>query len=166
MIKTWKPFQSKIQLHIETGFLQSLWDKYVPASFDAYERISLIYLNGTPDSHNEPDSRIEVLIRLLLNNVRMQINILKNQMLMNQHTVYKSFAGMTNYYLEQLRRTDFHVYRPLNRYVAYLEQTERENLRYQDWQRDNQAIQKIIRDNQVLHIFCLLYTSPSPRDPQ
>lgn len=153
MIKTFEPFQSKIQLHIETGFLQRLWDRYVPVSSDSYDRISLIYLKGNHKAEEEPERQIQLIVNMILKNTLLQMNLKENQMLLTQNMVSRSLAFSTRLYLEQLKRADINVYRSLKRHIAYMEGRAEGDRRYRGWQKENQSLERVMKEYQILSDF-------------
>ncbi len=150
MIKLFEPFQSKISLHINTGFLQSLWDKYVPVTSESYDRISLIYLKGMPGEDTKPKQQINLLVNLVLKNIYLQMNLSQNPMLLSQSAVSHSVKHLREIYFSQLRKMDFQLYQSLNQYVVYLEQAQKEEIRYQEWIRESTLITQMRREYQVL----------------
>lgn len=151
MIKLFEPFQPKIGLHINTGFLQSLWDKYVPRTSESYDRISLIHLQGMQGADTKPKQQVNLLVNLVLKNIFVQMNLSQNPMLLNQAMLNHSVKQMRKIYLQQLKRVDFQLYQSLNQYTAYLERTEKEEIRYREWTKENKIITQMQREYQVLY---------------
>ena len=150
MIKLIEPFQPKIGFHTNTGFLQSLWDKYVPATSENYDRISLIYLHGMPGEDAKPKQQVNLLVNLVLKNFFMQINLSQNPMLFNQTSISGSVRHLREIYLNQLKKIDFQLYQSLKQYAVYLERSEKEEIRYREWAKENQAIIEMQREYRVL----------------
>ena len=151
MIKLFEPFQPKIGLCRNTGFLQSLWDKYVPQTSENYGRISLIYLHGGQKDEPKTKQQVELLINLVLKNISVQTNLSQNPMLLNQTAVSRSVKQMRKMYLQQFMRIDFGLYQSLNQYAVHLEQAEREEIRYREWTKENRIITRMQKEYQVLH---------------
>lgn len=150
MIKLFEPFQPKIGRHTNTGFLQSLWDKYVPVSSKNYDRISLIYLHGMPGEDTKPKQQINLLVNFVLKNFFMQMNLSQNPMLFNQTSISGSVRHLREIYLNQLKKIDFQLYQSLKQYAVYLERSENEEIRYREWAKENEAVTKMQREYQVL----------------
>ncbi len=150
MIKLFKPFQPKIGLCRNTGFLRNLWDKYVPKTSENYGRISLIYLHGGQGDEPKPKQQAELLISLVLKNIFVQMNLSQNPTLLNQTAISRSVKQMRKIYLQQLRKIDFGLYQSLNQYAAHLEQAQREEIRYREWTKENRLITRMQREYQAL----------------
>ena len=75
MLKLRKPFFSKMQLHIRQELLQQLWDKYIPVSAADYGRIQLVYLNQDNRQKEPQTKKLQLQIRLMLNNSRMRMGL-------------------------------------------------------------------------------------------
>ena len=127
MIKIIEPFQSKIKLHIGTEFLQSLWDRYVPVSSEAYEAISLIYLSQKGETGEERKQQVQFLINLIWKNILIRMNLRQNPILGSHTSISHSLERTTEYYFKQLKRTDFQIYQSVKRYTVCLEKAENEN---------------------------------------
>ena len=155
MIELFEPFQAKLQLHIDEGFLQRLWDKYVPASAESYERISLIYLNGPVLPDREPSRQIQILVNIALNNLFLQMNMKQSRMLVCRQALDRSLRYSMKYYLEQLKRSDFQVFQSLNQFVTYLEKEEEKNRQYRRWQKENRIIEQFKHEYRVLQDFSM-----------
>ena len=138
MITTFEPFRPKIQLHIRTGFLQSLWDKYVPVSSKNYHRISLVYLNGAFGAAQEPPKQVQLLVSLILNHTTVKNSLERNQILVDRHVVNNWVSNTASYYLEQLKRVDFQVYRSLKQYLSVTEQAKEQERRCQSWEKEEE----------------------------
>ena len=151
MITTFEPFRPKIQLHIRTGFLQSLWDKYVPVSSKNYHRISLVYLNGAFGAAQEPPKQVQLLVSLILNHTTVKNSLERNQILVDRHVVNNWVSNTASYYLEQLKRVDFQVYRSLKQYLSVTEQAKEQERRCQSWEKEEGEIQKLQERYQASH---------------
>ncbi len=141
MIQVFEPFQSKIKLHIGEEFLQDLWDRYVPVSSDAYEKISLIYLNGGKERETETVRPMQQTVNMTVRNIITWMDLRQNPVLFNCHAVNQSIRNSTHYCLEQLKRSDRTMYRFLKEQASRLEQEDREDLRYQEWARETKAVE-------------------------
>ena len=154
MIKPFAPFQSKIHLRIETEFLQNLWDRYIPVSAKNYEQISLIYRKEAWIAETESRQKIQLLLRLILQNTFVQFSLKQNRIVYSSHAVSRQVAQATNYYFAQLKRMDFSVYRSFRQSIVYLEQIEKERQRYRAWEKENQAVRLLQKEYRSL---CQLY---------
>ncbi|MCC8152685.1 MAG: hypothetical protein LIO96_14930, partial [Lachnospiraceae bacterium] len=141
MIQVFEPFRSKIKLHIGEEFLQDLWDRYVPVSSDAYEKISLIYLNGGKERETEAVRPMQQTVNMTVRNIITWMDLRQNPVLFNCHAVNQSIRNSTRYCLEQLKRSDRTMYRFLKEQASRLEQEDWEDLRYQEWARETKAVE-------------------------
>ena len=150
MIKVFEPFQSKIKLHIRRDFLQELWDRYVPASWEAYDHISLIYLKNTPGQAEEGPDQVRLLVELVLKNLFVQVNLNRNPMLVTQNAISTSLQYTMKSCLTQLKSTGLQVYQSLNRYISFVLQAEEEYKRYEVWKQDDRMIRQMEREYKIL----------------
>ena len=145
MLKLRKPFSVGTQLHINQGLVQQLWDKYVPASSDSYDRISLIYLQHPDEPAERSRRQYRLTVQLLLNHISIWLNLQKNQTLLCRRILLKSVDTPIRYYMEQLRRTDFHTFRSLEKFISSAGQAAAADRRYENWQKEY----RIISDTQA-----------------
>lgn len=167
MTPLFEPFQTKIQLHIDGGFLQRLWDKYVPASNDFHDRISLIYLNDPawPD-RGQPGHQTRLLAGMALHCLFLQLHIRQNRMLLCGQALRQGIRHSMKVCLEQLKRSDVQTFRSFRQYLTYLEGEEEENRRYQEWQRESRLIRQLREEHRALLDFSLEIRRRSAGEPK
>lgn len=89
-------------------------------------------------------------MNLVLNHIFLQMNLSQNSMLMSQSAISHSVKHLREIYLSQLKKMDFQLYQSLNQYVVYLEQAQKEEIRYQEWTRESTLITQMRKEYQVL----------------
>lgn len=143
MLKLRKPFSPKVQLHIRQNQLQRLWDKYVPAASEEYEQIQLVYLAERLGQQGKEPEQIRLLLHLILQNKRMQMNLVQYPVLVKigREQMERRLRQIERYYAVQLKSCDFAMYRTVKQYFTLLEQAEEGSRRYKSWQESHQAIE-------------------------
>lgn len=155
MLKLRKPFLQNIQLHIRQDLLQSLWDKYVPASSPEYEQIQLVYLSGETGQEEGQPRQIQLLISLLLKNRMLQMGEEKypSSLAFGIRRMETSLKRVEKYCLTQLKGRDFTMFRSVEQYMTLLEQEQTESRRYEGWQREHQETEQKLEEYRLLSIF-------------
>ena len=155
MLKLRKPFFSKMQLHIRQELLQQLWDKYIPVSAADYGRIQLVYLNQDNRQKEPQTKKLQLQIRLMLNNSRMRMGLgeIPSAWVPGQKQINNSLRRMEKYYLTQLRSCDFVMFRTMSTYLKLQEQAAEDRKRYQIFQREHQMIEKQRQEYQQISEF-------------
>lgn len=155
MLKLREPFSPKVQLHIKENLLQRLWDKYVPETASVYGQIKLIYLKNAQEEQGGQPQQVQLLLHLLIKNRRMQFYLLQNPQVAGTvpKQLVRSLQRVERYYSAQLKSADRTMYQTVRQYFSLLEQAQEDSRRYQDWQRQYQAIERQKEEYRLLSFF-------------